>query len=97
MVTFSSSIVTKLSVVINSISPQNTINDLKVQSDNQIKTTSSRRNVDDNNIIPPVLPVATPPSTALATTTTTKLAIQWTCDECHHSCIPIRSESRCLW
>jgi hypothetical protein len=26
-----------------------------------------------------------------------KLAIQWTCDECHHTCIPVRSESRCLW
>jgi hypothetical protein len=26
-----------------------------------------------------------------------KLVIQWTCDECHHSCIPVRSESRCLW
>lgn len=24
-------------------------------------------------------------------------AVQWSCDECHRICIPIRSESRCLW
>lgn len=26
-----------------------------------------------------------------------KLAIRWMCGECSNSCIPIRSESRCLW
>lgn len=34
---------------------------------------------------------------AAPTSQTSKLVIQWTCDECHHSCIPVRSESRCLW
>jgi hypothetical protein len=24
-------------------------------------------------------------------------AIRWTCGECAHDCIPVRSESRCLW
>ena len=24
-------------------------------------------------------------------------AIKWTCSECHNNCIPVRSESRCLW
>lgn len=63
-------------------------------NENRIKSISSQRN---NSVERTTTNPSNNTTNSSTGTTSKKLVIQWTCDECNNSCIPVRSESRCLW
>ncbi len=84
-----SSNIKRSKIPIPSPSPQQTTSEqLQVQNSN---STMMKKQPEMSDSREPTI------TTSMGSTRATKLAIKWTCRECQNNCIPVRSESRCLW